>query len=213
MAMPQGNFKLILSDIGGVLGTNGWDSNVRRTVCKHFGLIESEIAERHRLMFDSYERGYMTFEEYLKRVFFGSPRSFSIDEVRDLAYAQSVPWPENLAFFGQVKKANRIKLGLISNEGEGITTYRVEKFKLREVADFIIVSHCVHMRKPDRCIWQLGLDLAQVTAGESVYIDDRPMFVQVAAEMGFMAMQHISLASTAEQFEKLGFETADSEAE
>jgi putative hydrolase of the HAD superfamily len=206
--MPHGKFKLILSDIGGVLGTNGWDSNVRRTVCQHFDLIESEIADRHRLMFDSYERGYMTFEEYLRRVFFGSPRPFSIEQVRDLAYAQSVPWPENIAFFRKVKEANSIKVGLISNEGEGITAHRVEAFRLRELADFMIVSHCVHMRKPDRNIWQLALDLTQVTAADALYVDDRAMFVEVAAQMGFTAMQHVSLENTAEQFKKFGFLTA-----
>lgn len=205
--MPHGKFKLILSDIGGVLGTNGWDSSVRRTVCQHFGLVESEIADRHRLMFDSYERGYMTFEEYLRRVFFGSPRPFSIDEVRDLAYAQSVAWPENIAFFRQVKDANRVKLGLISNEGEGITAHRVETFKLRELADFMIVSHCVHMRKPDRGIWQLALDVAQVASCDCLYIDDRAMFVEVAAQMGFAAMQHISLESTAAQLKRLGLKS------
>ncbi len=204
MTMPQGKFKIIVSDIGGVLGTNGWDSTVRRIVCRHFGLVESEIAERHRLMFDSYERGYMTFEEYLRQVFFGSPRPFRIDEVRDLAYAQSVAWPENIALFREVKEANKLKLALISNEGEGITAHRVEKFKLRELADFMIVSHCVHMRKPDRGIWQLALDLTQLMPCDALYVDDRAMFVDVAAEMGFTAMQHVSLERTAEQFRSLG---------
>jgi putative hydrolase of the HAD superfamily len=206
--MPHGKFKLILSDIGGVLGTNGWDSGVRGTVCRHFGLVESEIAERHRLMFDSYERGYMTFEEYLRRVFFSSPRPFSIEEVRDLAYAQSVPWPQNIAFFRRVKEANNVSLGLISNEGEGITAHRVERFKLRELADFMIISHCVHMRKPDRDIWRLALDVVQLAPADALYIDDRLMFVEVAAEMGFTAMQHVSLQSTTEQFEKFGLKIA-----
>ena len=204
--MSHGEFKLVLSDVGGVLGTNGWDSNVRRTVCQHFGLVESEIAERHRLMFDSYERGYMTFEQYLFRVFFGSPRSFSLSDVRDLAYAQSVPWPENIAFFRQVKEANRVRLGLVSNEGEGITAHRVDKFKLGELADFMIFSHCVHMRKPDRDIWQLALDLAQAKPEEALYVDDRSMFVEVATQIGFTAIQHISIEKTAAQFKNFGFQ-------
>jgi putative hydrolase of the HAD superfamily len=202
--MSHGEFKLVLSDVGGVLGTNGWDSNVRRTVCQYFGLIESEIAERHQLMFDSYERGYMTFEQYLLRVFFGSPRLFSVDEVRDLAYAQSVPWPENIALLRQVKRANHVRLGLISNEGEGLTGHRVDKFKLGELADFMIFSHCVHMRKPDRGIWQLGLDLAQAKPEETLYIDDRSMFVEVAADMGFTAIQHVSIEETAVQIKNFG---------
>ena len=202
--MPQTRFKALFSDIGGVLGTNGWDTGVRETVCDHFGLDRNEIAARHRLMFDSYERGNLLFEEYLRYVFFGSPRNFSSEQIREVVYAQSVAWPENIELFGKVKQANQLRLALISNEGEGITEHRVGKFKLRELADFIVVSHFVHMRKPDRSIWQLALDLAQVTPDETIYVDDRPMFVQVAADMGFTAVHHVSLEATAGQFRQLG---------
>ena len=103
-----------------------------------------------------------------------------------------------------MKKANGLKFGLISNEGQGITEYRMNAFGLREVADFIVVSHCVHMRKPDRQIWQLALDLAQVTPEQCIYVDDREMFVNVAAQIGFTAFQHINLESTREKFKDLG---------
>jgi putative hydrolase of the HAD superfamily len=80
----------------------------------------------------------------------------------------------------------------------------MDKFGLREVADFIVVSHCVHMRKPDKQIWQLALDMAQVTPDQCIYVDDREMFVNVAATLGFTAFQHVDLASTREKFQRLG---------
>ncbi len=202
--MPQERFKVLLSDIGGVLGTNGWDTTVREKICAHFELAPSEIAARHRLMFDSYERGYMTFEEYLRQVFFNEPRPFSLEGIRDFAYAQSIAWPENIDFFQKVKMSNLLKLGLISNEGEGITEHRVGKFKLRELADFMIISHFVHMRKPDKNIWQLALDLVQLTADKAIYIDDRAMFVDIAREMGFSAIHHVTLQDTGAQLQELG---------
>ena len=206
--MPPSRYRALFSDIGGVLGTNGWDTGVRNTICDHFHLDHHEIAARHRLMFDSFERGHMTFEQYLRRVFFAVPRPFTPDEVREVAYAQSVPWPENISFFARVKHANALRLALISNEGEGITGYRVGAFKLRELADFMIISHFVHMRKPDPGMWQLGLDLLQVSAAESIYVDDRAMFVDCAAEMGFAAVHHVSLDQTASAFQVLGLVTA-----
>ena len=186
------------------MGTNGWDGEVRNAICRNFHLNFDEIDDRHRLMFDTYERGFMTFDEYLRHVFFSYKRPFSLEDVRSFAFNQSVAWSENIAFFARLKAANRIKLALISNEGEGITEHRVGKFKLRELADFMVVSHFVHMRKPDRSIWQLALDLAQAQPGESIYIDDRKMFVDVAAELGFTAMQHICIADTAAQLRDLG---------
>ena len=202
--MSGSSFRLLCCDIGGVLGTNGWDADLRQKVCRHFQVAPESIDERHRLMFDTYERGFVNFETYLRYVFFDSPRAFSLEELRDYIYAGSQPWPENIALFSRVKKANGLKLALISNEGQGITEHRVDTFGLRELADFMVVSHYVHMRKPDRQIWQLTLDLAQVKASESIYVDDRAPFAQVAADIGFAAFPHVSVDATREQFRKLG---------
>jgi putative hydrolase of the HAD superfamily len=205
--MTEPRFRVLYSDIGGVLGTNGWDTNIRHDVCLKFGVSHEEIDKRHQLMFDSFERGFMKFEEYLRWVFFGSPRMFTLDSLRDYAFSASIPWPQNIALFQQVKKANGLKFGLISNEGQGITEYRMAKFGLREVADFIVISHCVHMRKPDRQIWQLALDLAQVTPDQCIYVDDREMFVNVAEALGFTTFQHVDLETTRANFERLGLAT------
>lgn len=207
MCMLATKFRVLFSDIGGVLGTNGWDSKARRAICARFGLDIEDIEPRHRLMFDTYERGYLDFESYLRHVFLNVPRPFSVEDLREFAYSQSVAWTENIDFFGLVKRKNGLKLGLISNEGQGITEHRVGKFKLRELADFMVVSHFVHMRKPDRGIWELALNLAQVKTDESIYIDDRPMFANIAAELGFTSIHHVSLEDTREKFRKLGLQT------
>ena len=203
-SMRHPRFRILYSDIGGVLGTNGWDGPLRRKVALRFKVDLEEIEPRHHLMFDSYERGYLSFEDYLRHVFFGSPRDFTIEQIREFTYDQSIAWPENIEFFKRVKLANGLKMGLISNEGRGITEHRVGKFGLRELADFMVISHCVRLRKPDREIWQLALGLAQATPQESIYIDDREMFAQVALEIGFTAIQHTSVASTKQKFLDLG---------
>lgn len=202
--MAVTNFRALYSDIGGVLGTNGWDANLRKKIAAHFRIDLTEIDSRHHLMFDSYERGYTSFEEYLAHVFFARPRDFTVEDVRDYTYNASVAWPDNIELLRRVKTKNNLKLGLISNEGRGITEHRIGKFGLRELADFMVISHFVHLRKPDHEIWQLALNLAQATPEESIYIDDREMFVTVAEEMGFTAFQHVSLEATKRQFLELG---------
>ncbi len=201
--MPQTRFRVLYCDIGGVLGTNGWGGEARENVCRQFGLEPEEIADRHRLMFDSYERGFISFDDYLKLVFFPIEREFTLEQVRNAAFEQSVAWTENLEFFAQVKRLNHLKLGLISNEGQGITEHRVGKFKLRELADFMVISHCVHMRKPDPNIWRLALDLTQSRPEEAIYIDDRPLFAKIASEMGFTGIAHTSLTDTSSQLAEL----------
>jgi putative hydrolase of the HAD superfamily len=207
--MAGGNYQILFSDIGGVLGTNGWDSALRTKVVAHFNLDAEQVEKRHLLMFDSYERGFLTFDEYLEYVFFNQPRPFELADLRDLILDGSVLWPENIELFRRVKVANGLKFALISNEGQGITEHRVGKFGLRAVADFMVISHCVHMRKPDTQIWQLALDLAQVSVMDAIYVDDREMFVKVARDLGFTSFQHVSLEETRLRFEELGLKTGE----
>jgi putative hydrolase of the HAD superfamily len=206
--MGERKYKALFCDIGGVLGTNGWDGELRRQVTEYFGLESAQVDARHRLMFDSFERGFITFDQYLERVFFSQPRAFSMEAVRQYTYAASQPWTENIEFVRFLRNRNSLKLALISNEGEGITQYRVEKFGLRELADFLVISHFVHFRKPDPEIWKLALNLAQVNATESIYIDDREMFAEAAAKLGFTAIHHVSLEITRDRFAALGLEVS-----
>jgi putative hydrolase of the HAD superfamily len=202
--MAHRSYVALFSDIGGVLGTNGWDTELRLKISTFFGCDLNDIQARHRLMFDSYERGFMTFEEYLKSVFCHRSNSPTWQEIRDYAYAESIPWPDSIALLKQVKERNGLKLALISNEGEGLTAHRSRKFGLRNLADFTIFSHFVHLRKPDREMWRLALDLAQVQPEESIYIDDRKMFTDIAGSMGFTAIHHTSVEQTRATLQSFG---------
>jgi putative hydrolase of the HAD superfamily len=205
--MSTSKFHILYSDVGGVLGTNGWDTHLREKIAAHFKVERDEIEGRHHLMFDSYERGHMSFEDYLRSVFFGVPRRFTLEDLIAYSYNESIAWPENMKFFKQVKQENKLKMAIVSNEGRGLTEHRVRKFQLRELADFMIFSHCVGYRKPDREIWRLALNLAQATPRESIYIDDRKMFVDIAAEMGFTAVHYTSLDDTGERLRQIGLRT------
>ncbi|MFL6449057.1 MAG: HAD-IA family hydrolase [Bryobacteraceae bacterium] len=202
--MSHPRFRMLYSDIGGVLGTNGWDGRLRTSLCAEFGLEVDEVERRHHLMFDSFERGFLTFDEYLARVVFFAPRDFTLEQIREFAFAASEPWPENLEFFRHLRIANTLGFALISNEGQGITQHRVKKFGLRRLCDYMVISHFTGLRKPDREIWKLALDLAQVQASESIYVDDREMFVEAAREIGFTTIHHTSLETTREHFARLG---------
>src|SRR5437868_11737525 len=138
--MSSSKFHILYSDVGGVLGTNGWDTRLRHKIAGHFRVGLHEIESRHHLMFDSYERGHMSFEDYLRYVFFDVPRDFTIEEVREYTYNESTAWPENIKFLKRAKELNGLKIALISNEGRGLTEHRVRTFHLRELAELMIFS-------------------------------------------------------------------------
>ena len=201
----QSSIKAIFTDIGGVLLTNGWDRGCRIKAIELFRLDPVETEERHHLTFDTYESGKLTLDEYLDRVVFYKKRSFTREQFREFMFARSKSLPRMLPMLKQIKKKYRIKLAVVSNEGRELAEYRIQKFKLNELADFFIVSSFVHFRKPDTDIFKIALDTAQVLPKEVIYIEDRPMFVQVASGLGIHGLHHIDHATTAKELAKFGF--------
>ncbi len=202
--MATSRYKAVFTDVGGVIATNGWDTPLRTTMVEHFRLDHKEVDSRHQLMFDSYERGNLTFEQYLNWTVFYEPRPFTLEEVRQWIFDQARMLPGTYDLYKKVKAKNGVKLALISNEGGGLTEDRVRRFRLGELADYMLFSNTVGMRKPDPGIWKLALVLAQVSMDNSIYIDDRKMFVDFAAYLGFTAYQHVSAAETEKYLASLG---------
>lgn len=189
-------YKAIFTDVGGVIATNGWDTPLREKMVENFSLNQKEIDDRHHLMFDSYERGNLTLEDYLKWTVFYEPRPFSAEEVRQWIFDQARLLPGTYDLYQKVKIRCGIKLALISNEGAGLTEDRVKRFQLRELADYMVFSNAVGMRKPDPGMWNLALSLAGLTPRQVIYIDDRKMFSDFAGSLGFTAYQHVTAAET-----------------
>lgn len=191
-------------DIGGVLLTNGWDRHARRRAADAFGLDYAEMDERHHLTFDTYEEGKLSLDDYLRRVVFYKERTFSPEEFKAFMFDQSQPLPQALDLLRTLKARNRLKIAAVSNEGRELTTYRIRRFGLGSLVDFFISSCFVHYRKPDADIYRVALDISQSEPGQVVYIDDRPMFVQVARDLGIHGIHHTAVSSTRRQLASLG---------
>jgi putative hydrolase of the HAD superfamily len=198
------NIRHVFLDIGGVLLTNGWDHHARQRAAKEFKLDYQEMNERHHLTFDTLEEGKITLEEYFSRVIFFQERSFTRQEFREYMFSFSQPYPEMLDLIRNLKEKYHLRVGAISNESRELTEYRIQKFKLNEILDFFISSCFVHFRKPDQDIYRMALDVAQVRPENAVYIEDRPMFVQIAQEMGLHGIIHKDYDSTCKTLADLG---------
>src|SRR5437870_5051826 len=194
----------IFTDIGGVLGTNGWDRNMRKRAADHFKLEYAEMDERHHLTFDTYEEGKLTLDEYLIRVVFYEPRDFSRDDFKQFMFDQSQPFPDMLRLLANLKARHALKVAVVSNEARELTAHRIAKFGLDTFVDFFIVSAYVHFRKPDPDIFRLAIDVAQVPVSQVVYLEDRPMFVEVAQTLGLRGLHHVNYETTRAAFAALG---------
>jgi putative hydrolase of the HAD superfamily len=186
----------LFMDVGGVMLTNGWDRRARKLAAEKFNLDLEELNERHHLSFDTYEEGKLTLDQYLDQVIFYESRSFSRPAFKDFMYAQSQPLPEMLTLMRTVKAKNPVRIVVVSNEGRELTTHRVRTFELDKFVDAFIVSSFVHFRKPDQDIYKIALDVSQTSPHHVLYFDDRPLFVQIAGQMGIYAVLHTSYETT-----------------
>ena len=93
---------------------------------------------------------------------------------------------------------------MVSNEARELNSHRIRKFKLCEFVDFFISSCFVHLRKPDADIFRLALDIAQTPAEQVVYIENTPLFVEVAEGLGVRSVLHTDYRSTSAKLAAFG---------
>ena len=197
--------KIIFFDIGGVLLSNGWDHESRQAAAKQFGFDYDEMNYLHEFIFNVYETGSITLDEYLNTVLFYQPRIFSKNEFIDFMYQQSVMLPRMCDWLIQWKKAHAAQFRFISinNEGRELNDYRIQKFHLHDCFDAFVSSCEVGMRKPDPRIFKLAMGIAQAKPEDCIYFDDRSILVDAASKLGIESHQHKSFDSTKAILENL----------
>jgi len=201
---PSSSITTLFLDIGGVLLTNGWDRNARTRAAAKFGLDCDEMNESHQLTFDTYEEGKLSLDEYLNRVVFYQERSFSREEFKGFMYAQSQPFPEMIELMRGLKTQHGLQVAAVNNEGRELSVYRAQQFKLGTFIDFFVSSCFVHYRKPDADMYRIALDIAQASPHQVVYIDDQPMFIEVAQGLEIRGILHQGYETTREALEAMG---------
>jgi len=196
----------VFLDIGGVLLTNGWDHHARKRAATNFKLRLAEMEDRHHLTFDTYEEGKLTLEEYLGRVVFYQERPFTRAQFRRFMFAQSKPYPQMIEWVRKLKAKYGVKIVAVSNEGRELNSHRIRRFNLDGFVDVFVSSCFVHLRKPDADIFRLALDIAQAPARQVVYIENTPMFVQIAEGLGIRSILHTDYRSTCAKLASFGLQ-------
>ncbi|MEO6288799.1 MAG: HAD-IA family hydrolase [Ginsengibacter sp.] len=201
------NITTLFLDIGEVLLTNGWGHELRQRAAEEFNLDYNDFNTRHAIAFETYEIGKLTADEYLDIAVFYEPRDFTKDAFRQFMFSQSKPYPEMIDLIKRLKKRYGLKIIAVSNEARDLNTYRIDEFELAGFIDFFVSSTYVHIRKPDKNIFKLALDMAHVQPDEVLYIDNTEVFITIAESMGIKGIWHINYETTCEKLLSFGFET------
>src|ERR1700712_3318564 len=96
--------KIIFFDIGGVLLTNGWGHESRQLAAEKFGFDYNEMNTFHEFIFNVYEIGKISLDEYLNTTLFYKPRNFAKKDYINFILEQSVELPGTLQWLIEWKK-------------------------------------------------------------------------------------------------------------
>jgi putative hydrolase of the HAD superfamily len=175
---------LILCDVGGVLGSNGWDHNERALAAKHFNLELQPFERRHEEAVDTLECGRMTLDEYLDFTVFNENRPFTREEFRDFMYAQSIPNRAALDLMTALASRHRWRMMTLNNESSELNEFRVKLFGLRPIFDAFLTSAYVGAQKPHATFYDRTLAIAHADPAHTVFIDDREENLAPVRERG-----------------------------
>lgn len=204
-------FTHLFLDIGGVLLTNGWDHHARKRAATKFKINFADMENRHRIIFEIYEKGKLTLNDYLSLVVFEQKRPFTKTQFRRYMFQQSKPHYEMIELITTLKLQYKLKIAVVSNEARELNEYRIRTFKLERFVDSFISSCFVDLRKPDVEMFQLALDITQANPSEVMYIEDTPMFVQIAESLGIHSILHTDFKSTCAKLAALGLQSGPPE--
>ncbi len=201
--MEAGYPKILFLDVGGVLLTNGWGHESRQLAAKIFEIDYAEMEALHNLIFNIYEIGKITLDEYLDTVVFNHPRNFTREDFKSFIFSESKELPGLLAWLTEWKHGCGLRIFSINNEGKELNDYRIKKFGLHRCFDAFVSSCDVGMRKPDPSIFKLAMGIAQADPQQCYYFDDRPMLVEAARRTGINVFQHKDFETTKQTLENI----------
>jgi putative hydrolase of the HAD superfamily len=191
-------------DVGGVLLSNAWDHTQRAAALEHFGLDEKEFHGRHEMIVSPFEQGKITLDEYLDRTVFYRTRTFTREAFKDFMFSLSQPIPEVLGFARALADSGKYFMGTINNESRELNLHRIEQYGLKQIFRLFVSSCFVSLRKPESGIYRLALEITQMNPEECVFIDDRSLNLECAAQMGMHTLQMQTLYQLTGDLEKLG---------
>lgn len=195
--------ELVLFDIGGVLGSNGWDHEQREAAVERFHLDPEDFQYRHEETVGAFESGQISLDEYLDLTALCDRPSFTRDEFKAFMFAQSVPWPDSVAVARDLA-ATGIRMATLNNESAELNAYRIEEFGLHEAFPTFFSSCWLGVRKPTLAIYERVLGMTQADPARTVFVDDRLQNLTPAAALGMRTIRFQSAEQLRGELGKLG---------
>ena len=201
MASEDTGYRGLLVDWGGVLTTDVFASF--RAFCEDEGLEPDTVPRRFREDRDcrelliAFETGAVEEADFEPR--FADLLGVGATGLIDRLFAGSAPDDEMVEAVRRAH-AQGVRTGLVSNSWG---TRRYPRELLGELFDGVVISGEVGIRKPAPEIYRLGAELIGLEPEVCVFVDDLPLNLSPAAELGMATVRHRGAAETIGELERL----------
>ncbi len=184
-----GDIDQVMFDIGGVLGSNGWDREQRVAAVREFGLDAEDFQYRHEETVGALESGAISLDEYLDVTVFCEPRPFSPEAFKGFMFAQSVAFEDSIAVVRDLRAKCGAHLVTLNNESRELNVYRIRQFGLRDLFSTFFTSCWLGVRKPMRDMYEKALGMTQADPRRCLFVDDREQNLSPARALGMRTIR------------------------
>jgi len=200
--------KAIIFDLGGVIVNLDYSNFYKQIIAlSPLEKPQTRIMLEFFRQSDLYHQGKMTDEEFYKlaceilQVCMINQNQF-YEAFNSIISGSSQP--EMISLLKELKDMKKYKLIALSNVNSSHWDYLLnKKWDLLEYFGEFILSHEVHLTKPDPRIFQLAIEKSECNAEEIVYVDDGLNNIRSANDLGIRGIYFTNVEDLIEEFKKL----------
>lgn len=100
----------------------------------------------------------------------------------------------------------KYKVGLCSNAPIGYVEGIMQQYHLGNDFDAVLISSAIHLRKPERAIFEKASGILHVEPQEIIFIDDNELNVSAAGDIGMKAFRFSTSAQLLSDLNLLGLD-------
>jgi len=200
--------KTIIFDLGGVMVDLDYSNFYKQIIAlSPLEKPQTRIMLEFFRQSDLYHQGKMTDEEFYKLAC-EILQVCMIDQNQFFEAFNSIisnsSQPEMISLLKELKSMKKYKLIALSNVNSSHWDYILnKKWDFLEYFSEFILSHEVHLTKPDPRIFQLAIEKSECKAEEIVYIDDGLNNIRSANDLGIRGLHFTNVEDLIEEFKKL----------
>jgi len=195
--------KAIIFDLGGVVVFNNY-GYILQDIVYRTGESKKKVSDNIDLILPDFQKGLMSEKEFWNK-FAANTGITPPKNYQDLwisEYAKGYKEDPKIINIIRDLKEKKYMVAALSNTIAPHTKY-LEKKGIIGLFDKAILSNEVHMRKPDREIYELTLRRISERAEECVYIDDVAEFLESPKSLGMQTIHYIGSKSLVNKFSEL----------